>query len=55
MKKTSNPQIYRHGDCNIDAKVFPNDPYKDEQLHWPEGYAQLTKVSILSCLSIQLS
>lgn len=33
-------QIFRHGERNI-AKVFPNDPYKDE-VHWPGGFGQLT-------------
>lgn len=33
-------QIHRHGERNI-AKVFPNDPYKDE-IHWPGGFGQLT-------------
>lgn len=33
-------KIQRHGERNI-AKVFPNDPYKDE-IFWPEGFGQLT-------------
>lgn len=34
--------MYRHGDCNINT-VYPNDPYKDEDVHWPEGFGELTK------------
>lgn len=36
-------QIYRHGDRNI-VRSYPNDPFKNENTYWPEGFGQLTNV-----------
>ncbi len=38
-------KIFRHGHRNA-LEGYPNDPYKDEALYWPEGYGQLTNVKL---------
>lgn len=37
-------QLFRHGARNIEFS-YPNDPWANEQMYWPEGYGQLTDVS----------
>lgn len=39
-------QMYRHGDRNI-VGTYPNDPYKNETYYWPEGFGELTNVSVI--------
>lgn len=39
-------KICRHGDRNI-LEPYPNDPFKDWQKFWTEGFGQLTNVSEL--------
>lgn len=35
--------VCRHGARNS-YKPYPNDRWRSEELYWPEGYAQLTKI-----------
>lgn len=44
-------QICRHGNRNI-VQAYPNDPYKDREKYWIEGFGQLTNVKKLSSLSV---
>lgn len=37
-------QVYRHGD-RTPLKSYPNDPYNNESVYWPQGPGQLTDVS----------
>ncbi|XP_031634016.1 prostatic acid phosphatase-like [Contarinia nasturtii] len=37
--------IHRHGDRNP-IRSYPNDPWKDEEQFWEEGFGQLTNIGI---------
>lgn len=37
-------KIFRHGERNPQIS-YPTDPWKDV-IHWPEGWGQLSKVSL---------